>query len=173
MAYFNFARLIKKYSTDFIVRIPLEGCYNSDGEWEEATTEEKTLSGAIISHRESKIFRAEGKITGRDKALYMLEPLENALHGAETVHGDKVYSIGDMLENGEFTGVWAYTLKYVSAFKDTRPDYDLTEEFDELEDRLDGVLAKPEETPPDDDDLSEDEMAEMLDKRLDGVLDDD
>ena len=166
MAYFNFRRLIEKYSTDFAVDIPTEGYYNDAGDWEKGEPTRKTIRGAIINHRESKIFRSEGKLTGQDKALYMLMPLENSLHGAEIIAGDKIYAIGDLLENGRFTGVWAYTLKYVSAFKGERPDYDLTEEYDELADRLDGTLTREEEPtpePPQTDD------AEELEKRLDGV----
>lgn len=113
---FDFSYLINKYATDFTVEIPPEGGYNDAGEWEAGAATKKTLSGAIISHRESKIFRSEGTLTGQDRALYMLEPLEKSLHGAKVIHDDKIYSIGDLLENSEFTGVWAYTLKYVSAF---------------------------------------------------------
>ena len=114
--YFNFQRLIEKYSTDFIVEIPSEGDWNDAGEWEAGAPKQKTLHGAIISHSESKIYRSEGTLTGQDRALYMLEPLENALHGAKVIHGDNVYSIGDLLNNAPFTGVYAYTLKCVSAF---------------------------------------------------------
>lgn len=113
---FDFSYLINKYATEFIAEIPPEGKYNDAGEWEAGAATKKTLHGAIISHRESKIFRSEGTLTGKDKALYMLEPLEKSLHGAKVIHGDKIYSIGDLLENSGFTGVWAYTLKYVSAF---------------------------------------------------------
>ena len=55
-------------------------------------------------------------MTGQDRALYMLKPLNKALLGAKIIHEGKLYSIGDLLENSAFTGVWAYTLKYVSAF---------------------------------------------------------
>lgn len=166
MVYFNFKRLIEKYSSDFTLDYTTEGGYNSLGEWEDGTTVRKTLRGAILSNRETKIFRSEGKITSKDEALYMLEPLENALHGARVIYADKVYSIGDLLENSKFTGVWAYTLKYVSAFKEERPEYDITEELDDLEDRLNGVLTSDEATT--DTELSGDELAEMLEKRLDG-----
>lgn len=48
----------------------------------------------------------------------MLKPLEQALKGAKVVYNGKVYSIEDCGENAEFTGVYAYTLKYCSAFKE-------------------------------------------------------
>lgn len=116
MAEFDFSYLIEKYSSDFVVVIPSDGDYDDMGRWVEGSTTQKTLRGAIISHQQSKIFKAGGTITEQDKALYMLEPLENSLQGAEITHDGKRYSIGSMLENAKFTGVWAYNLRYVSAF---------------------------------------------------------
>ena len=116
--YFNFRRLIEKYSVDFTAFISSKGEWNDKGEYVEGARSEKSLCGALIGHRESKIFRSEGTITGQDKALYMLEPLENSLQGAEIVHEGKRYSIGELLTNAEFTGVWYYRLKYLSAFNE-------------------------------------------------------
>lgn len=169
MQYFNFARLIKKYSTDFVAKIPSERYLDDAGDWQEAKPTDEMLRGAIISHRESKIFRSEGTLTGQDRALYMLYPLKNDLHGAKIVHENKVYSVGDLLTNGKFTGIWAYTLKYVSAFKETAPEFDITDELDDLEDRLDGVLEK-ETVPTPETGLFD--IADALKKRMDGVLND-
>ncbi len=118
--HFNFKRLVERYSTDFVAEIPSDGYYDDYGDFIKGESKEVNLRGAIISHRESKIFRSEGTLTGQDKALYMLEPLESSLQGAKVVHDDKIYSIGDMLENGEFTGVWNYTLKFVSVFSEVK-----------------------------------------------------
>lgn len=114
--YFNFENLIRKYSTTFTAIISGEGGYNSSGVWEAGEEKEVTLQGAIINHRLNKVFRSEGTITEQDRALYMLEPLEKSLQGAKVVYEGNVYRIGDMLENSEFTGVWNYNLKFVSAF---------------------------------------------------------
>ena len=168
--YFDFSRIIKKYGKEIIVDIPTEGYIDEAGDWQKAEPERITIFGAAINHRESKIFRSEGKLTSKDKALYMLEPLKNALHGAKIIDEGKVFSIGDELQNGEFTGVWAYTLKFVSAFKETRPSYDITEEIEDLEDRLDGILVETEEKPIVSD-LTKGKKC--LEKRLDGVLIDD
>lgn len=113
---FDFSRLIEKYSCDFVAIIPSEGDFDDMGDYIEGKPKEIELRGAIISHRESKIFKSGGTITEQDKALYMLQPLENSLQGAKIVHGGKYYSIGSLLENSEFTGVWAYNLKFVSVF---------------------------------------------------------
>jgi len=114
--YFNFESLIKKYSTEFTAIVPSEGGYNDSGDYVAGEEKKIKLVGAIISHRLSKIFRSEGTITEQDRALYMLEPLENSLKGAKVIHGGNLYRVGDLLENSEFTGVYSYTLKYVSAF---------------------------------------------------------
>ena len=118
--FFNFKRLVERYSTDFVAEIPPVSGYDDYGDYVESEAKEVNLRGAIISHRESKIFRSEGTLTSQDKALYMLEPLEQSLHGAKVIHDDKIYSIGDLLENSEFTGVWHYTLKFVSVFKEVK-----------------------------------------------------
>ena len=118
MRYFNFDRLITKYSTEFIVRIPIEGGNAKYGTNKPKTFKNITMQGAIISHSETKIFRSEGTLSQQDKALYMLKPIDNALKGAELVHDNKVYRIGDLLENSTFTGVWSYSLKYISVFND-------------------------------------------------------
>lgn len=115
MAYFDFKYLIEKYSTPFVLIVPGEGSYEG-GEWKEKPPQKKRLTGAVLAHRERKVFRAEGTLTEQDRALYMLEPLTDALQGATVIHGGKEYSISDSLQNAEFTGVYAYTLKYVSVF---------------------------------------------------------
>lgn len=114
--YFNFSRLIQKYSTELSMIATTEGEYDSKGEWQPNGETETVIVGAVISHRESKIFRSDGAITQQDRALYMTAPLPDGLQGAKIVHEGRVYRIGDELQNAAFTGVWAYTLKYVSAF---------------------------------------------------------
>lgn len=115
MANFNFTRLITKYSTEFTAVIPNAGEYDDAGDYVQ-TEQEITLTGAIIAHRESKVFRSEGTITQQDRALYTLKPLSKALQGAKVIYKGNTYRIGETLDNGDFTGVWYYNLKYVSAF---------------------------------------------------------
>ena len=116
MQYFNFSRIIKKYSTTFTAKIPTKGAYNELGDYVAGEPQTVELTGAIISHRQSKVFRSEGVLTQQDRALYMLEPLNSALQGALIRHKGKVYRVSNELENGEFTGIYAYTLQYQSAF---------------------------------------------------------
>lgn len=121
MTYFDFSNLIKKYETEFTVIIPKDGGYDEYGDWKPETVETVNKKGAIISHRQSKIFKSEGTLTQQDRALYMLEPIDIPLEGAKVVHNGKLYTISSDLENAQFTGCYNYSLKYVSVF-DNVPD---------------------------------------------------
>ena len=140
MQYFNFRRLIEKYKSEFTAITLVLGHYDDAGDWVKDSTEEKTIYGAVISHKENRVYRSEGALSTKDKRLFTLERIEAGLQNSKVIYEGNVYSIVDNVENAKFTGVYAYTLKYVSAFKDTRPEYDITEEADELAQRLDGVL---------------------------------
>ena len=169
MQYFNFRRLINKYKSEFKAITLIDGYYDDAGDWVKAQESKTEIYGAVISFKQSKVYRSEGTLTTRDKRLFTLEPIETALLGSKAVFDNNVYSIEDETENAKFTGVYAYTLKYVSAFKDERVKNDITEEVEELEARLDGISLASEPTTPDDD-LAVDGSA--LEKRLDGVLND-
>lgn len=114
--YFNFKRLINKYITTFTAIIPSKDTINDSGDYVSGAETKKALTGAIIAMSESRVIRSEGVYTQQDRDLYMLEPLDSSLKGTRIIYGGKEYRIGDELENSEFTGVWHYTLKYVSAF---------------------------------------------------------
>lgn len=116
MQYFNFSRLIKKYESQFKAITLSDGYYNDAGDWVKGDKAETVIYGAIISHRESKVFRSEGTLTAKDKRLFTLKPIEKALQGSKVIYDGDMYSIEDNTENAKFTGVYAYTLKYVSAF---------------------------------------------------------
>lgn len=114
--YFDFSGLIEDYSNKFTVIVHKEGDFDDAGDWQDGKDERIEKTGAIISFKESKVFRSEGKITAQDKRLFMLQPLPDALMGASVEYGGKKYMIESELENAEFTGVYSYFLRYVSAF---------------------------------------------------------
>lgn len=116
MQYFNFERLINKYATTFTVEVPSSGEYDEFGDYKALPTTKQTLTGAIISHRMSKVFRSEGTLTMNDRALFMSEALPEALQGALVYHEGKTYRVDGELDNASYTGVYAYVLKYQSAF---------------------------------------------------------
>lgn len=114
--YFDFDGLIEAYSTTFTVITFSEAGYNDAGDWQDGQEQRQTFTGAIISFKENKVFRSEGAITAKDKRLFMLQALPDALIGAHVVRDGQKYMIESELENAKYTGVYSYLLRWVSAF---------------------------------------------------------
>lgn len=114
--FFDFSGLITDYSDSFTVIVPQSGGYDESGKWKDGEATQEELRGAIIAFKESKVFRSEGKITAKDKRLFMQQALPKALIGAEIVYRGQKYMIESELENAQFTGVYSYLLRWVSAF---------------------------------------------------------
>lgn len=114
--YFDFSGLIRDYENRFTVLTDDEGDYNAKGDWEPGEKKRTVFEGAIIGFTESKVFRSEGKITAKDKRLFTRKALPDALVGAEVLYKGQRYMIESELENAEFTGVYSYFLRWVSAF---------------------------------------------------------
>lgn len=114
--YFDFSGLIRDFSNSFEVITHTAGGYDEAGDWQDGQETRTEKTGAIIAYKESKVFRSDGKITAQDRRLFMLEPLPAALMGAEVVYKGDKYMIESEHENAEFTGVYSYFLRYVSAF---------------------------------------------------------
>ena len=117
MPNFNFSRLVNKYKSEFKAITLADGYYNDSGDFVKGEEKETVIHGAVISYKENTVHRSEGRLTEKDKQLFMLQPIEKALQGSKAIYDGNVYSIEDCTENAKFTGVWVYTLKYVSAFK--------------------------------------------------------
>lgn len=166
MLLYNFTNLIKKYSSRFTAITLVCGYYNDSGDWVADGEERIGLEGAIISFKESKTYRSDGAYSAKDKRLFTLSPIDSKLCGMKVAYNGDLFSIESATENAKFTGVYAYTMKYVSAFKTKSPDHDLTHDVWRLEQRLDGVW-KEREVPEPIEDITE--SAEDLEKRLDGV----
>lgn len=118
MQYFNFAQLVKKYSSEFTVITYGKGDIDDKGYHTKGEKKEISLFGAVIGRGENTIFRSDGKLTEKDKRLFMLEEIDNALLNSKVVYENEVFTIQSSTENAKFTGVWAYVLKFVSVFKD-------------------------------------------------------
>lgn len=114
--YFDFSGLILDYSNTFEVITHTAGEYDEAGDWQDGQETREEYTGAIIAHKESKVFRSEGKITAQDRRLFMQKPLPQALMGAKVVYDGDLYMIESEHQNAEFTGVYSYFLRYVSAF---------------------------------------------------------
>lgn len=115
--YFDFTPLIQQHETTFEVITHTDGGYDDAGDWQDGQETRTEYTGAIIAHKESKVFRSEGKITTQDRRLFMQQPLPQALMGAKVVYDGDLYMIESEHQNAEFTGVYSYFLRYVSAFE--------------------------------------------------------
>lgn len=114
--YFDFSSLIADFANRFQVVTYTEKGYDSAGDWQEGNKKTTELTGAIVNFKESRLYRSDGSITTKDKRLFMQKRLPEALVGATVVYKGQTYKIDSELENAEFTGVYSYLLKWVSAF---------------------------------------------------------
>ena len=111
--YFDFCNIINKYSVNFKAIITVNKSFNDEGIYLD-TNEEKELTGAIISISDGKIYRSDGTLTSKDKYLFVFEKLP--IKDTEIIYSENRYRVEEEVENAEFTGVYQYILKYVSAF---------------------------------------------------------
>lgn len=114
--YFDFSGLISDFSNPFTVVTRTGSGYNDAGDWTEGQETRTAYTGAIIAFKEGKVFRSDGAITSQDRRLFMQQRLPDALIGAGVEYRGKKYRIESELENAEFTGVYSYFLRSVSAF---------------------------------------------------------
>ncbi len=118
MGYFNFDSLIDKYTVNFTVINIGEGHYDDLGEWVTAEPVKTDMQGAVIGISENKIYRSDGVLTEKDKELFMKESL-GAIDKATVLYDGNKYKVETNPQNNSgFTGVFQYTLKWVSAFKE-------------------------------------------------------
>lgn len=117
MAYYNFNSLIEKYSADFTVISVAPGAYDDKGDYQPGKTTRTQKRGAIMGLSDEKIYRSEGMLTSKDKQLLMRESLGCDYDNAHVVFGGNKYKVESQPnDNHVATGVWEYTLKFVSAF---------------------------------------------------------
>lgn len=110
--YFDFKRLIEKYSDEFIYREESNGSYVG-GIWQGGKAVETTKTGAILSYSLTKIYQSGGVLTQQDRVLYSYEPLNL---NAKVIYEGNKYNIesNEYLGNEKFTGFFVYSLKWVS-----------------------------------------------------------
>ena len=111
--YFNFTDLINKYIQPFTLVINTKKGFNNLGE-AVYKTKKKELQGAILGLGDSKLYLSAGTLSSSDKLLFMFEELP-VQAGAVIFKGNS-YKLEKQIENAEYTGVYQYTLKYISAF---------------------------------------------------------
>lgn len=114
--YFNFAPVIRAYENPFTLLTYTEAGYDERGKWQDGEETKTELMGAIIGASATKAFKPEGANLAKDKRLYTLQRLPEALAGAKVQYCKQEYMIESELENAEFTGVYSYYLRWVRSF---------------------------------------------------------
>lgn len=116
--YFDFYRLIEKYSDEYIYQEESNGSYVG-GIWQGGNATETKKTGAILSYSLNKIYQSGGVLNQQDRVLYSYEPL--SLNAKVIYEGNK-YNIesNEYAGNEKFTGFFVYSLKWVSSFDKTR-----------------------------------------------------
>lgn len=118
MQFFDFSSLINKYAVDFVLVERGEGSYNDAGDWVLPPPEKRNMRGAIFSNSDAKVYRSDGVITQKDKVVYCNESLGNLNTSYVIYEGNRYRLESNPANNNPFTGVWHYTMKWASAFKD-------------------------------------------------------
>ena len=118
MQKFNFTQLVDDYSREITVITKSDGYYNESGDYVKGEEKETTMRGAVIRHRESKVYKSNGTLTLNDYALYLTEKPDIDLIGSEVKVDNQKFKVENTLDNSEFTGVWSFNLKFCSAFKE-------------------------------------------------------
>ena len=76
------------------------------------------MQGAIISHGDNKIYKSNGTLTAKDKRLFMLEPISEALKGSQVIFdGDGTAKIHCNFETEELQE------KYSKIRREVRDNY--------------------------------------------------
>lgn len=114
--FFHFTRLIQKYGSSLTVEIKKESYIDDLGDYVHGEPIIQEIFGAVLSVSERRIYQSDGAITTKDRQLFLTKPLESDLFGAKALYKGNHYSIEEDTENGDFTGVYPYLLKFVSAF---------------------------------------------------------
>ncbi len=118
MQIFNFTRLVNKYSKKITVITLSKDKFDSKGDLIKGEEKQTVMQGAVIRHRTSKIYNSNGVLTDDDYALYLTEKPKFDLIGSIIVVDNQKFKVQSKLDNSEFTGVWSFNIRYVSAFKE-------------------------------------------------------
>ena len=120
--YFNFESLIGKYESTFTLVTTPKDSYDDAGDLIIGVPTRTEKKGAIIGIRDYKVYRSEGVLTAQDKELHITESLGDITNSYILFEGDKYKIEENPAKNGVFTGVWSYTLKFISAFGEEKTD---------------------------------------------------
>ena len=112
MKLYNFTRLVQKYSVPFCLHRK-QGSYVA-GKWEDGGEIVRSMRGAIVPMRDSKVYSSGGTYTAQDRELYLLKPLEAPLSEYEVVYKGNAYKVEEGRNFEDYADVAVYVLKWVS-----------------------------------------------------------
>lgn len=132
-AYYNFKRLIRKYTVSFFVQLPANDKQFKDDEVDDLGnpinpeyTAQKPFKGAIIPFNSREVYQSGGRITESDRQLYIdlgnSEEMREKLHlppKTKVFHQSRVYFVEGEGNYLDFSHFVIYTLKEVSSFNGT------------------------------------------------------
>ena len=118
MQIFNFLRLVNKYSKEITVITLTNGYFDNKGDWIEGEKKQSIIKGAVIRHRRNKIYNSNGMLTDDDYAMYLTEKPKFDLIGSTIIVDNQKFKVTSKLDNSEFTGVWSFNVRCISAFKE-------------------------------------------------------
>lgn len=132
-AYYNFKRLIKKYTVSFFVQLPANDKQFGNDEVDDLgnpiTPEyaaQKPFKGAIIPFNSREVYQSGGRITESDRQLYIDAGSNENIQGelylppkTRVIHQNRVYFVEGEGNYLDFSHFILYTLKEVGPFNGT------------------------------------------------------
>lgn len=112
---YDFNRLIEKYSTQFQFKGTSGGNYIG-GIFIPAEVGLAQMMGAIVPIKAQKIYQSGGTLTSKDKQLFSSAQLAGSLDGAKIIYKGNSFSIEQDTDYSDYSDIYVYLLKWVSAF---------------------------------------------------------
>lgn len=120
---YDFTDLIRRHSVNFEVLTHTQGKY-INGKYQKGTETVTQCRGAILplqngnTHRaggmaDGIIYQSGGTYTAKDRALYMISPLEGALKEIQVRYKGDVYSVESVQDFSDYSPTYIYVLKWV------------------------------------------------------------
>lgn len=132
-AYYNFKRLIKKYTVSFFVQLPANDKQFENDEVDDLGkpivpeyAAQKPFKGAIIPFNSREVYQSGGRITEGDRQLYIDAVSNENIQGelylppkTRVIHQNRVYFVEGEGNYLDFSHFILYTLKEVEPFNGT------------------------------------------------------
>ena len=112
---YDFRDLIQEHSKTFELVSHSGGEYVG-GKWQSGSESVSVRSGAIIPLSDRKIYKSGGTYTSKDRHLYMITPITEALKETQVRYKGSLYNIEEEKDFSDFSAAYVYVLKWVENF---------------------------------------------------------